>query len=235
MMKYKFELIFFTSLIIIILVLLLNMDPVRGANLPLQSTPAGMLTVQLQMVQSSLQEAKDPQEKIALQEKMEAQQFALNVQMEAQMRPTVTLKEICANRVPVPQYKAMVEGGIFEVRDDFLVSQGIKINNMFQGEMDGTLVEVYAGSSLDDPNQGLVILAIDALGVWLRVFDPSATGSLQIIEANGSRLSLQTITGNTRLYFDIPARQFVDSVDAVVPPMDLPVAKDLFLDPCQGK
>ncbi len=234
-MKNKSLFALLGSLSVVVLILLLNMSLVWGANLPLQRTPAGVLAEQVQALQSSLQQVDNPQEKIMLQEKLEAQQFALNVQAVAQAQPPLSLEAVCANRVPLPQQKALMEQGVLPVREDFLVAQGLKISNMFRGELNGTVVEVYAGSVMDDPNQGLVILAIDSLSVWLKVFDPMASGSLQVIEANGLRLTLQTKAGDNRLYFDIPAQQFVDSVDAVVPAMDLPVAKDLLVDPCLGK
>ncbi len=234
-MKNKLLFALFGSLSVVVLILLLNMSQVRGANLPLQRTPAGVLAAQVQALQSSLQQVEDPQEKIVLQEKLEAQQFALNVQAAAQAQPTLSLEAVCANRVPVPQQTTLMEQGVLLVREDFLVPQGLKISNMFRGEMNGTVVEVYAGSVLDDPNQGLVILAIDSLGVWLKVLSPTAAGSLRIIEANELRLSLQTAAGDDARYFDIPAQQFVESLDQVVPAVELPVAKEVFADPCLGK
>lgn len=233
-MKRKQTLLFLGGLIIIIFAFLSFTSRARGARLSIQNTPSSGTEAQIQELESALQTVQDADMQKSLQDKLEAQQFALNVQAEAQTEPTLSLDAICANRVPLPKSATDMEQGILSVREDFLASKGLKINNMFRGVLNGYVVEVYAGSLNDQLSQGLVILSIEDLGIWLQVTDSTAEGSLEIMAADNLRLSLRSALGN-QLYFDIAGQQFVDSLDTVLPVVPLPAAKDVFIDPCTGK
>lgn len=233
-MRRKQIYFFIGGLIIIIFAFLSFTSRARGARISVQSTPSARTEAQVQALESALQTVQDEDMKKSLQEKLEAQQFALNVQAEAQALPTLSLGAICANRVPLPKSAQDLQEGILSVREDFLASTGVKINNMFRGRLDGYVVEVYAGSLNDQPGQGLVILSIEDLGIWVQVIDGTIEGRLQITAVDGLRLTLQAEQGR-QFYFDIPAQQFVDSLDAVLPAVPLPTAKEIFIDPCSGK
>ncbi len=80
---------------------------------------------------------------------------------------------------------------------------------------------VYAGALRDSPgtnspaSQGVVIVGVQTLdggalpgcGTYRA---PGKTGPLRIVDANGTRLVLQSDSG-ARYYFDVPTRQFVAS------------------------
>ncbi len=47
-------------------------------------------------------------------------------------------------------------------------------------------------------------------------------GPVKIIDAVGERLALQSVTNATKFYFDVPSRQFVSSLTAIVPTVPIP-------------
>ena len=53
---------------------------------------------------------------------------------------------------------------------------------------------------------------------------PSQAGPVKIIDAVGERLVLQSITDGTKFYFDVPSRQFVPSMTAIVSTPTVPVS-----------
>lgn len=76
--------------------------------------------------------------------------------------------------------------------------------------------KVFAGGTTT--NQGAITVEpnnapIDQPEVYLT---PRQSGRVKIVDAQGQRLVLQTLDGNDVFYFDIPTRQFVDSLTATV-------------------
>jgi hypothetical protein len=53
---------------------------------------------------------------------------------------------------------------------------------------------------------------------------PIQAGPVKIIDAVGERLVVQSITDGTKFYFDVPSRQFVPSMTAIVPTATIPAS-----------
>jgi hypothetical protein len=72
---------------------------------------------------------------------------------------------------------------------------------------------VYAGVT-DDPTQGaLAILVPDEDLMNPQVYlTPLKAGPVQVVDAQGERLVLRSLDGTTTFYFDVPTRQFMDSL-----------------------
>ena len=223
----------FWFLIIIILLLgfvLANTKAV-DANLFAKSTPETIKNMQANQLYDALASARDPETIKALQEKLAPIENTLSLRATAQAQPPLTLEQICANRIPVVISKSMMETGILTVREDFLATQNLKINNMFRGYYQDQIVEVYAGYQFQEDQKGLVIVSIESLNIYQYFYDPTASGTLEIIGEDKLRLVLKTSQG-TSLFFDIPSMQFVSSAQDVVKSAAFPPIPTPFQDPC---
>lgn len=106
--------------------------------------------------------------------------------------------------------------GIFEGGGDAFYSGDVTILNYWQNMVNGEPVQVFAGSLYNDSGQGLVIvLSSSPAG---RFYTPTKAGAVQITGESGLRLTLIS-TGGITFYFDIPSRQFVDSLEVTVMPV----------------
>src|SRR5579859_5061525 len=121
---------------------------------------------------------------------------------------------------PTPTLEPFVPG-IYTSKAAPEPSANHTMTNWWQDLVNGERVQVFAGALQDNtiyppgPAQGLVVvntIAIDVVNSTLQEYDaPSGTGVLTITAVSGSRLTLQSHNGGT-LYFDVPTRQFVDSL-----------------------
>lgn len=223
----------FWFLIILILLLgfvLANTNAV-DANLFAKSTPETIKNMQANQLYDALSSARDAETIKALQEKLAPIENALELRATAQSQPQLTLEQICANRIPVVISKSMMETGILTVREDFLATQNLKINNIFRGYYQDQVVEVYAGHQYLEEQKGLVIVSIESMNIYQYFYDPTASGSLEIINEENLRLEIQTSQG-TSLYFDIPSMQFVSSAQDVVKSAVFLPTPTPFQDPC---
>ena len=220
---------------IIILILLTGIIQINtsdvGANATVITTPVTVSEIQAHQLQDALANESDPDTVKALQEKLEPVEKMLKLQATAQSLPTPSLKEICENRILEISPKTIPEMGIFAVREDFLATQNLKINNIFRGLYQDQIVEIYAGHEYPDDQKGLIIVSIESLGVYEYFFDPTPAGTLEIVSENNLRLELKTGSGDIR-FFDIPSLQFISSADTVVKSIILPPTPTPFIDPC---
>ncbi|MHB8133698.1 MAG: hypothetical protein ACYDH1_05655 [Anaerolineaceae bacterium] len=220
---------------IIILILLTGIIQINtsdvGANATVITTPVTVSEIQAHQLQDALANESDPDTVKALQEKLEPVEKMLKLQATAQSLPTPSLKEICENRILEISPKTIPEMGIFAVREDFLATQNLKINNIFRGLYQDQIVEVYAGHEYPDDQKGLIIVSIESLGVYEYFFDPTPAGTLEIVSEDNLRLELKTGSGDIR-FFDIPSLQFISSADTVVKSIILPPTPTPFIDPC---
>lgn len=201
------------------------------ANLFTKSTPHSIRSLQFDALSEALSSARDSETIAAIQDKLAPIENTLNRQAAAQAQPPPTLEQICANRIPVVTSKSMMETGILSIREDFLASQNLKINNIFRGYYQDQLVEVYAGNQVLEENKGLVVVSMESLGLYQYVYDPAASGSLEIIGESNLRLTIKSSRGITS-FFDIPAMQFVSSPQIVMKSAALPPTPTPFQDPC---
>src|ERR1051325_2826224 len=89
----------------------------------------------------------------------------------------------------------------------------------------GKKIVVYTGALRDDPgvtfdaSQGIVIILIGGSEETYKT--STQDGPVRIIDAQGERLVLKADNGKL-FYFDVPSRQFVDSLAAPDPPTITP-------------
>jgi hypothetical protein len=94
---------------------------------------------------------------------------------------------------------------------------GLDTVNGWAGLLDGNQVSIYAGSLLDDPDQGAIVIFITLpyRNFSEKVLTPTKHGGVRILDEQNNRLILQAFDDQI-FYFDIPARQFVSSITEVV-------------------
>ena len=96
----------------------------------------------------------------------------------------------------------------------------LKSTNGWVGEIDGLVYSLSAGYYRDNESLGLVQLRILTMEPYSRttvnVDCPRKSGALRVEDAKGSRVILRASNGEL-FYFDLLARQFVESLDVVVP------------------
>lgn len=175
----------------------------------------------------------------------------LNGDLDEQTRRSIEEKLAMAERVATEQAKGQpapknpnqtpelipvtdppFQTGIFEGQaGEFKPSQA-KIQNRWQGIVNGDYVIVFAGSLANDSEQGIVyiqqISSDKRSTTWTSYPTPEKSGAVHIVQAETFRLVLNTDGGNT-LYFDVPAQRYVSSLTEIVPtvipiPTSLPTA-----------
>jgi len=96
----------------------------------------------------------------------------------------------------------------------------LKSTNGWVGEIGGLVYSLSAGYYRADESLGLVQLRIITMGEYSRttvnVDCPRKSGALRVEDVKGSRVILRASNGEL-FYFDLLARQFVESLDVVVP------------------
>jgi len=132
---------------------------------------------------------------------------------------TATLSFTPFTIVP-PQYTYAPEPlvtGIFNNQTAPSPIKDFTIYNLWQNMVNGERVAVYAGFKQDHSGRILVstVTADKSNRVYQTYDPPPGVGRLQVIAAEGDRLTLQDDQGNV-LYFDVPTRQFVASLTGTV-------------------
>ncbi len=96
----------------------------------------------------------------------------------------------------------------------------LKSTNGWVGEIGGLVYSLSAGYYRADESLGLVQLRIITMEDYSRatvnVDCPRKSGALRVEDVKGSRVILRASNGEL-FYFDLLARQFVESLDVVVP------------------
>ncbi len=147
------------------------------------------------------------QEKLAMAERMAAEQ-AVGAQLPRRDKVAPPLPAAALESWPAP-----VQEGIFEGSQGLIRPSSADIRNVWQGERNGVLLQVFAGSLPDDPAQGIVVVvqaSPEEMGrktEWIR--PPVETGALQIIEARESLL-IMTGQDGTSLTFNLDTLSFQD-------------------------
>jgi hypothetical protein len=95
---------------------------------------------------------------------------------------------------------------------------GLDALNGWFGLINGYNISLYAGSLLDDPEQGAIVFLIFAPypNIEEKYLTPTLHGGVRVVAEQNNRLTLLAADGET-FYFDVPARRFVASLTEVVP------------------
>jgi hypothetical protein len=125
---------------------------------------------------------------------------------------------LATTRTPFPT-QILFPTGTFE-GDEVKFSakiKGLDALNAWGGYMDGNTVVIYAGSLLDDQEQGAIEILIKFPYRFYdeQLFTPTRHGGIRVVDEENNRLTLQAADGEV-FYFDVPARQFVASLTEVV-------------------
>lgn len=132
-------------------------------------------------------------------------------------RATTAIFEFTSSPYPTP---LPGETGIHE-SDEYINAEmlkiGVKVENLWGGEVDGNTVNVFVGALASDSTQGVVyVIYIYPYRTWKMQFLASEKhGPLTVTSEQNKRLELLALDGNIS-YFDIPALTFVSSLNEVV-------------------
>ena len=231
---------FFTLMIIgtiLLLLILLPQDQLVGAEKPLNEEAPGSLTDNALSALTNLQsDSKSVDGQKNLENKIQALEYRQQVQYEANQQPQKSLEEICKsialeNLSTAKQADMQEPVGILELEEDFLGDLGYRSTNMWRGEFNGFETEVYVGSLLSDPDQGILMMNIPILE-FLKVFsDPTPSGTLRINKVDGDQLELSSSSGNI-ITFSLQAQQFSSDLSKSMALADLPPLPTPIADPC---
>lgn len=230
---------FFTLMIIGTILLLLILIPqerqVDAGQMQDEPRADGMTQSALSQLKAAMSDSKSPDVQKNIENKIQALEYKQQVQTQAQQQPQKSLEEICKSitveNISTPKQMDAQPQGIFELEEGFLADRGYLTNNMWRGEYSGYETEVYAGSLLSDPQQGVLVVNIPVLS-FLKVFlDPNPMGALAITEVNGHQFQLTTAAGSLA-YFSLPAQQFNNDMAKSMSVVDLPPLPTPVHDPC---
>jgi hypothetical protein len=103
-----------------------------------------------------------------------------------------------------------VASGIFPGSDAMVKPEEARINNYWQGVVNGQVMVVLAGSAPDDESKGLVVILTSdgfSLTGYKQVAAPEGSASLTILEAAADQLILEDTQGK-QLMFSLTAQAF---------------------------
>jgi hypothetical protein len=176
---------------------------------------------QLDALSIELESISDLEQQKSLQEKMNILQYQEEVRVAAKENPPQKPTNICAAMPKSSSPEGVRPTGILPGAPGPFSSQILQVENQWQEQIEGYWMHVYAGISGLDDNLGGVMLWIEDVESGGFFADPQPDGALRIISAVGSRLELQSVSGNFR-YFDVLAQQFVTDMTTEVTKVDLP-------------
>jgi hypothetical protein len=154
--------------------------------------------------------ANDPLalEDLAEKRAIEAREELLIEQGRADPAPVPADPRAAAPDSPPPAFPE----GIFGEREaDFPPSLGYEFQNIWRQVIDGQYVTVRAGSLIDKPREGIVLVQIVDPETWAHTFERYVTpipGPVRITAAQGVRLTLTSDSTGASVEFDVRAGTF---------------------------
>ena len=114
-----------------------------------------------------------------------------------------------AGPVSDPQWESGISG-----RDDaeFPPGLGFRFQNVWKGIVDGKFAAVYAGSYIESPARGAVLVMLidpDTWGHEFKRYPPPLPGPVRIASADGLRLRLVSEADGSSVVFDVSTRRFL--------------------------
>jgi hypothetical protein len=186
-------------------------------------------TNQMMSIQNELDIVSDPEHQNSLQAKLNTLQYQADIQATGQKMAPEKPADICASMPKSTFVEEVRPTGILPGAPGPFSSQVLKVENQWQDQLNGYWMNLYAGVSGLDSNQGGVILWIEDVESGGFFSDPEPEGALTILSVHGTRLELLTSEGTTR-YFDILAQQFIPDLKSEVNVVELPAS--YVFDPC---
>ncbi len=132
----------------------------------------------------------------------------------SQLTPKPYIQNLNAPKAPDLQEKR--ETGIIENPSVPFSSMDYQIINAWQDIINGDYVLIFVGALASDHEQGVVLVTSDSNSGSGEFFTPRRNGAVRVVQEKKSRLVLQS-SNRDIFYFDVPARIFVDSLEAIVP------------------
>jgi hypothetical protein len=139
------------------------------------------------------------------------------------LKPTLDITPEPVTTADIPRVAAGAGWIVWGAPPPFPASQYFVMNQWYEIIGQKSIL-VYAGAarnpdSWQDVSQGIVIVVIEDAGTTTGSTHktPTQSGPVHVTDAVGERLILQSDSGVT-YYFDVPSRQFVDSLTATPAP-----------------
>lgn len=185
-----------------------------------------------ELLQALANPALDGEMRASLEGKLNALQAGQQSELQAQAVQPPKPADICAARPQVnfteePRRTGIIPEGPIPFR-----ASDVSINNQWQEQYTGYWVHAYAGALAENPAQGILIIEFEGSpDLGGRFLTPNADGALTIRAATAARLTLES-AGGTLYYFDIPALQYVENLEARLPEAALPAPPQPTPGPC---
>ncbi len=139
------------------------------------------------------------QEKLAMAERMAAEQAAgAQLPRREKVAPPAPASAMANQAVPIQE-------GIFEGSQGLVRPSTADIRNVWQGEREGRLVQVFAGALPGEPARGiLLVVQVDSGDMgrkteWIQA--PDGAGALRIVEAHEASLTLAAQDGSLLTFY----------------------------------
>src|SRR3990172_1254214 len=208
--KFPYAIIAITAVILLAVM-------VKILSAPPTATPAGPAWVEnnAQALEATLAVSTNPTEEAFIQSKLDQLRRIQATSGGSLQNVPDKPADACAFRptaLPTPERTPGVEIFIPELYEDL---QG-KMNSRWQGQVNGQWVAVLAGIQLVDPPQPAVWVFVENTDDRAIYSAAQADTTLQIVSADGARLTLRDTAGTT-FYFDVAARAYLSSPDEILP------------------
>lgn len=163
------------------------------------------LREQLQSDTLSAEGRRSLEEKLVMAERMATQRAVGAQSGGSKDAPPLPLS------APAAATEAPLVEGIFPGSQGLIKPSQADVLNVWQGERDGVLYQVFAGSTATEPRQGALIVAQENPDKPVReqqgYLAPTGITSLRILSVEGMRVLLETDLGGS-LTFDLETRSF---------------------------
>jgi len=204
-------LIAFTALVLLTAMVLLL------SGRPSETATAGPAWVEnnAQSLESTLAASTNPTEQAFIQGKLDQLRRIQSNALQGQENVPEKPADGCTLR-PTPLPIAERISGIDQFESEFFEQFEAFFNSRWQGEVNGQWVTVLAGYAKGDRQQGVLWVAAENTDDRSPYLAPQPGGALQILSADGTRLTLTDESGSEYL-FDVAARAFLTSPNEVLP------------------
>ncbi|HEY4694063.1 MAG TPA: hypothetical protein VIH16_11550 [Bellilinea sp.] len=208
--KFPYAIIAITAVILLTVM-------VKILSAPPTATPAGPTWVEnnAQALEATLAVSTNPTEEAFIQSKLDQLRRIQATSGGSLQNVPDKPADACAIRpteMPTPERTPGVEQFPAETYEDL---QG-RMTSRWQGEINGQWVTVFAGTQLIDPPQPAVWVFVENTDDRAIYSAAQADTTLQIVSADGARLTLRDTAGTT-FYFDVAARAYLSSPDEILP------------------